>query len=166
MLYSCSHDKRVALTDLETCEQIQYFTHPHSVWGIHPHGNYELVSVGLFREGRIWDVRIGRVVQNWAMEKNESSFVTAINENELVMGDGNLVKLYDRRKGQLKTRGKVFQSAEAIVCLNEYKIVVGGRGGDLSLFQTDCLVPPSPSLPFQFTMPEILVDPEDIMMAL
>lgn len=134
-LYSCSHDHKVVLTDLETCEQALSLAHPNSVWGIHLCSQNEVASVGLFGAGCVWDVRIGRRVQSWELPAGESSFVTAQN-SELLMGDAQVIKGYERRVGKVVVRGTALLSTEAILMLEGEKVVQAGRGGEIAVFST------------------------------
>jgi hypothetical protein len=111
--------------------------HGGSVWGIHCCGESELASVGLFGAGCIWDVRIGRRVQMWQLPGRESSFVTDSDMPlELVMGDTQTVKSFDRRAGKVYIKTTSLLSTEAILMLKNKKAVMAGRGGEIATFST------------------------------
>lgn len=132
---SCGHDGAANIIDIERQIVDMRLVHPDSVWCSYPINDNLLVSAGLMEELIFWDLRSERSVQRCELEESETSFVTRLNENSIVLGDGNEIVQVDLRmpKRELLSETMMLESAESIV-VTEKGGIVGGRGGDLCRF--------------------------------
>jgi hypothetical protein len=96
-IVSCGHDGAANIVDIERQIVDVRLDHPDSVWCCYPINDNLLVSAGLMEELIFWDLRSERSVQRCGLEQSETSFVTRLNDNSLVLGDGTEIVQVDLR---------------------------------------------------------------------
>lgn len=87
----------MVITDLIKMKKVTSFIHPDSVWCANPISYNVVSSVGLFNRVHIWDVRTKLLCQTSVLSHGESSFITKFDNNNLVLGDQNILKKCDLR---------------------------------------------------------------------